>query len=340
MSANKRIFKRTRIKLTLVYLSILMIISLMFSLILFEISENEIKRSLNKPISQRQRALLVFPDDKTFKLYKDQQASDYEYATNRLKSNLVLVNLAILLLGGLASYYLAERTLKPIEEAHEAQGRFTSDASHELRTPIAAMRLENEIALAGKMSQSEVKKLLESNIEELDKLTVLSEGLLELSRLENSEIQKSNVALKHIIDQAEEEITPTLKSKKQSLKVDKIPALTINVNQSYIERALIILIDNASKYSPEKSDIRLKINKTNKFVELSVVDKGVGINKVDLPFIFDRFYRADVSRTRDSAHGYGIGLSIAKTIVELHEGKIEAKSTLNKGSTFTITLPL
>src|SRR5690606_24862255 len=107
---------------------------------------------------------------------------------------------AIWLAGGVGSYYLARRTLRPIEEAHEAQSRFTSDASHELRTPLASMKTELEVALRDPaLNKEEMRELLVSNLEEVDKLTKLSQNLLQLSRLEQENIQLERVVLREVI---------------------------------------------------------------------------------------------------------------------------------------------
>jgi signal transduction histidine kinase len=107
-----------------------------------------------------------------------------------------------------------------------------------------------------------------------------------------------------------------------------------------IKEALVILIDNAIKYSPERTTVTLASKLQGKFIALSVSDQGQGIKATDMSHIFDRFYRADSSRTRGQVEGYGLGLSIAQKIAQAHHGSLEAKSTPGQGSTFTIKLPV
>ena len=101
----------------------------------------------------------------------------------------------------------------------------------------------------------------------------------------------------------------------------------------------MILLDNAIKYGHDHSQINITLTETRDQVKLQISDQGIGITKQDLPYIFDRFYKTDISRTKNTSKGYGLGLSIAKRIVELHQGEIQVKSKVGKGSTFTITFP-
>lgn len=339
MGSARNIFHDTSIKLTAIYLSIIMFISLVFSIGLYRVSSSEIERSVRThgPVEQilRTRNTGLIAD-----LIEEQNELIGE-AKDRIRGSLILINMFILVGGGILSYYLAKRTLKPIEEAHEAQSRFTADASHELRTPITAMRIENELALSDEeLTLKKAKQQLLSNIEELDKLTELSEGLLQLARLGNNGLEMDTVSVAHIVSQAVEHIQIRATSKKITLKTEDIVDTKIRANQPAIVQVVTILLDNAVKYSQPESTVTISSKKLKHTVEISVKDSGSGIRPSELPHIFERFYRADSSRAKNDVHGYGIGLSIAKAIIELHGGKIIAKSLLNKGSTFTITLPI
>lgn len=337
---NKDIFHSASLKLTALYLIIIMLISMIFSFGFYNVASHELERSLKKdlgPIGQ----LFI---SNSYGYVQDvglEQDLAVEEAHSRLKANLILINLFILMGGGLLSYYLARRTLRPIEEVHEAQSRFTADASHELRTPISAMRLETEIALMDEsLTLKQAKKQLQSNIEELDKLTSLSEGLLQLSRLDNNEIVKENITVKQIISPAVERIEKKASLRKQKITVKKIVDAEIFANQSSVVEALVTFLDNAVTYSPEISEIIVSSKRVKNNIYIDVADKGIGIKEEDLPYIFDRFYRADNSRTKANEKGYGIGLSIAKSVAEAHNGNVSVKSTLGKGSTFTLSLPI
>jgi len=334
------IFHNASLKLTSLYLIIIMTISLIFSIGLYQISAHELDRSIRHPpgpIGQiiRNRTAELLDD------FLQEQNNEVEIARARLQANLLLINIFILLGGGMLSYVLARRTLKPIEDMHEAQSRFTADASHELRTPIAAMRLENELALSDdSFTVKQAKELINSNIEELDKLTRLSEGLLQLAQLDNDSLVKKSIKVKAIIKQAQDRSAKQAATKYQSIILHKIDNGVINVNEAAAVEALVTLVDNAIKYSPSKSDIKIATNRTKSSVSITVTDKGIGIQKKDIEHIFDRFYRADMSRNKEITNGYGIGLSIAKSVVESHGGTIFVKSTPDKGSDFTLEFPV
>jgi signal transduction histidine kinase len=281
----------------------------------------------------------LLPENFRSRLMLERQAQ-YEDAKNHVISRLVIINLLILVGGGFLSYYLALRSLKPIEDAHEALGRFTADASHELRTPITAMRSENEVSLMNpNLTLGEAKRQIKSNIEELEKLTQLSEGLLRLASIGQSELIKKPIKAIDIVDAAIERVSHASKSKKITFVKDIPDNTTLTADEASLVEALIILLDNAVKYSSDKSTISVTARSKQRSNVISVKDTGVGIKASELPHIFDRFYRADSSRTKQKISGYGIGLAIAKNIVELHSGSIHVQSKPEKGSTFSISIP-
>jgi two-component system sensor histidine kinase CiaH len=331
------IFHSTSVRLTAVYLSIIMMISLIFSINSFRSYAQEINNSVRRPLPQSIRSLPVSEiEEIVLERQKFAENSKQSYARQ-----LLFLNILILSIGGLTSYYLARKSLRPIEDAHEAQSRFTSDASHELRTPISAMRIETEITLSDpKLTLSKSKKQLESNIEELDKLTNLTNTLLQLSRLQSEPLEKELESTSVIVDEAVKRVGASLRQKKQKVVRKNIDTSPISVNRAAMVEALVTILDNASKFSPDGSNIVIAKVSQKDSIALSVADKGVGISDGVVEHIFDRFYQVDSSRT-DSAHsGFGIGLSLAKTIVEAHNGTIDVKSKPKKGSTFTLNLPI
>ena len=164
--------------------------------------------------------------------------------------------------------------------------------------------------------------------------------MLNLSRLENSELEKESISVEHLINVSYERVQPKAELKKQKIIIDNKSKKDIRVNQQFMSDALVTILDNAVKYSPEKSEIKIKAKSTSSQVTIEIKDNGMGIKSSELQHIFDRFYRADQSRTKNNEHGFGIGLSIAKSAIEAHGGTITAKSTLGKGSTFTINIPV
>lgn len=317
-----------------------MSISLLFSVGFYKVSSDEIVRGIRRqPLVSRDLTQVRNAD--IINEIIDNQNDAILIAKARLQASLLLLNIFILVGGGVLSYILARRTLKPIEEIHEAQSRFTADASHELRTPIAVMRLENELALSdNKLKMKEAKELLSSNIEELDKLTSLTEGLLQLARLDNEPLEKTKIRVKSIVQKAIERVQAGAEAKKQLISSRDVDKGDMNANMSTIVEALVTVLDNAVKYSPNKSEIIVSTKRTMSTIDFYIKDTGIGISPIDKSKIFERFYRADTSRQKNDINGYGIGLSIAKTAAESHGGGISVESIPNKGSTFKISIPL
>jgi len=339
---KKRLFHSTSIRLSAIYLTIVMSISVLFSIGLYRLSYQEIQRGYDRQRGPLQQIIISRGWNVSLEELKENQDQQLNEARVHLIERLVLVNLLILFFGGLLSYFLARNSLRPIEEIHEAQSRFTADASHELKTPITAMKLETELALTDPdLNLDDAKTQLKSNLEELDKLTNLSDSLLRLSRLENNELNLEKIEIDKIIREAIDKVKPLAVNKHQLISYkSETKGLQLSIDKPLILEAFVTILDNAVKYSPDKSKIEVRSDKRGNLLEISFIDKGVGISEPDLPRIFDRFYRADPSRNKNSAQGYGIGLSIAKSAIEAHNGKIDVASVINSGSTFTVKIPV
>ena len=328
-------FHSAALKLTVWYLGIIMVISIAFSTAIYHVSSSSLDRNARRQVGFFNNFLS--PSDVTN--FSNLRRSQVEEDEGNLKTNLILLNGIVLIGGGFASYKLARRTLRPIEDSHEAQKRFASDASHELRTPLAAMQSEIEVALRNKgLSKADSRQILESNLEEVVKLKLLSESLLKLGAGPDNNNFRSRVSLGKVIESA----TARLKNKASKKQIDLVAnAQDINVHGD--EQGLVdlvaILVDNAVKYSPVGSKITVSAKQSAKYAQIIVHDQGEGIASQDLSRIFERFYRVDDSRAKSVAEGYGLGLSIAKRIVESHNGHIEVKSKLKKGSQFIVNLP-
>ncbi len=325
--------RQTALKLSIGYLITLMAISIGFSTVLYRVYSNELNRGLHRQGTY----FLQFQPITEFDDLRQQQLDE---GLGHLRGNLIIFNLAILVIGGVASYGLARRTLRPIEQAIEAQNRFTADASHELRTPLTAMQTEIEVALRNPtLDKKETKELLKSNLEELAKLKQLSEGLLRLSGSNGHQILVEPVELAEVIKDALDRVILAA-SHKQIKITTKLKSVRTKGDQANLTDLVAILLDNAIKYSPEKTTISLKLHRDTHHALVEIRDQGFGIKATDLPHIFERFYRADPSRSKEKTEGYGLGLSIAKKIANVHRGSISVVSYLGKGSIFTVTLPL
>jgi signal transduction histidine kinase len=325
------------LKLTLWYLLIIMIISVAFSVVLYQISSQQLNDSLRHQEANYFNQFDQFGP--TLAPQIDQIRIDQlSRSRNSLKDNLVLFNLATLLVGGAASFLLARRTLKPIAEAMDSQSRFTSDASHELRTPLTVMQTEIEVALRkGSLTAAETKELLSSNLEEIANLKKLSEGLLHLARTNGKEALDGTASLEKVIAEGVKRTQGLAAGKKIEIK-NQTSEISLRGDEQSLTELAVILIENAVKYSNSGTTITLASKVQGNSAQFSVADEGHGIKASDMPHIFERFFRADPSRSRDKVEGYGLGLSIAKKIAEVHGGTIEVKSSPGKGSTFIVKL--
>ena len=333
-----KMFKSAYLKLTIYYVTIVMFLSIVFSVAIYQISSNEINRGLGRGI----RSFGELPQQSFSGLLPNQNIQkiidlQLQESQAKLKTKLIYLNILILIIFSLGSYFLAKKTLKPVEEMVESQNRFTADASHELKTPLAVMQAEIEVGLRdNKFNFENAKKLLESNLEEITKLELLSNTLLNLARYqEQVKLDFSEISLEEIIVEAFEKVENKAKNKQIVFK-NKLENILINGNRQSLVELFVILIDNAIKYSPKKSEIKINITQEKNKAMISIKDHGSGIKASDLPYIFNRFYRADQSRNKEKADGYGLGLSIAKEIVDLHNGEIKVASNIGKGSEFSV----
>lgn len=317
----------------LTYLSIIMIMSLSFCIVLYATSVSQLERQ-RPPRFDIQSSDFPMQTPSSFRSFID---SRIEEGKRDILGKLAIINVIVLGGGAVLSYYLARRTLEPIEEAMEAQTQFVSDASHELRTPLTALRTSNEVALRRKkLTLPDARLTIQENLDEVDRLQQLTDGLLRLlSR--DAKVQITDVKLQDVIGTALATVAPKAATKRIAVD-DQTPAISFSADQGAVTQILTILIDNAVKYSPEDSTITLTASTDDKqAVVISVSDTGIGISEHDAQHIFSRFYRADSSRSQ--TEGYGLGLPIAHKLVKAHHGTLSVESVPGEGSTFTVRLP-
>lgn len=318
-----------------------MTISITFSIVIYQLNYREISFRLeNLQHSLLNSSLYIVPNATNNSDTSNGPNSalyiQSSQAGGQMSLSLIYINLVILIAGGLGSYFLARRTLRPIEESHEAQSRFTSDASHELRTPLAAMKAELEVGLMSEhLTEEESRELLESNLEEVNKLIQLSGMLLQLSRLDHDTLERGPVDIVALLN----EKMKVYKSDKDRFEITSRKKATVSANEPAVSELIGILIDNALKYSPADSKINIRIFEKRGTVGFEIHNAGDPIPEALLPRLFDRFFRADISRTNSKENGYGLGLSIAKKIIDVHHGDLQVSSGEN-GTTFTFYLPI
>src|SRR3989344_3907664 len=335
-------FHSARIKLTFWYLVIIMLVSGFFSLIVYRGFTKELGRGFRfqalhtaperrDVVQERNGFFRILP----FMIYPDEIAPEefveiINLAKRRFALQLLIINGGILFLAGTAGYFFAGEKLQPIEIMVDEQKNFVADASHELRTPLTSIKTEVEVALRDKkLKLVDAKELLKSNLTEIDKMKYFSDNLLALSRYEASgrDLSMEDVDLAEAVRQAIERNAPQAREKKISIKED-LSAVTVKGNPQSLVELISILINNAIKYSPEGKEVRVSVRVKGKKAVIEVRDQGIGISEKEIPHIFDRFYRADSSRNKNKADGYGLGLSIAKSIVDVHKGEIKVESKL------------
>lgn len=323
------LFESATLRLTAWYMALVMLLSLLFSFVLYEVATNEFSRAL-RPAPDN--GLQTFFDIDA--VSRQERIQD---STNRLVGSLVIFNLAVLVGGTALSYLLARRTLQPIKEAHDAQARFASDAAHELRTPLTVMQTEIEVGLREtKATAKQYKETLSSTLEEVARLRVLTDRLLMLAS--QQELPRGTVDVEMAVVEAMTHVVPFAQAKR--IEIDnQVSSLTAEAHLESVVEVLGILLDNAVKYSPKKSHITLQGKEHTHMVEISVSDEGPGIAPEEQEKIFERFYRADGSRSKENVEGHGLGLSLAKRLAEQMRGHLTVQSDGKKGTTFTLSLP-
>ncbi len=343
-------FHSTRLKLTAWYLIIIMAISISFSAFIYFGAAREYDRisrleqyRVEHPSPPGRISQQPFGELNPLPLSPQADSELVEWAKLRVLEALFGINVVILFLSALAGYFLAGRTLRPIKNMIDEQNRFITDASHELNTPLTSLKISIEVNLRDENFNTEkAKAVLRSNLDDVNNLQFLSAELIKLTQYhdqdKNSNLQVEKFYLPDIIQVSVEKVKALAKKKNISITLS-VPKIEINGDKRDLTELFIILLDNAIKYSPNKKAVVVGAKKIDSKVRITVKDNGIGIKKEDLPHIFDRFYRADKSRTKQEVVGYGLGLSIAKRIVTLHNGNIVVESEIGKGSTFVVTLP-
>jgi two-component system, OmpR family, sensor histidine kinase CiaH len=346
-------FESARIKLTAWYLLIIMLISVLFSVVIYANVNSDLIR-----IEERQRRILErqhMAQEMFVRLREQgvvvppmqqptaqQNLEEIAEGRNRLILVLTFINLGILGISGIAGFFLAGMTLKPIQDMVTEQRRFITDASHEFRTPLTSLRSEMEVNLKDKsLSAKGARKVITSNLEDVIRLQTLSDNLLELAQYEsiNSAPTFTTVYLDEVLGQAMKKVTGIAKKKKITVRID-IGRYAVHGNFDMLSELFVILLDNAIKYSPQNNFVTVNTKKRDHHVDIAIKDNGIGIDKADIPYIFERFYRTDTSRSKNTEGGYGLGLSIAKKIVDRHKGSITVRSKKSAGSTFIVNLSL
>ena len=241
-------------------------------------------------------------------------------------------------LGRLAETF--NRLLQGVDSAVRQLRQFVTDASHELRTPLAVLHGETELTLSKPRSADEYRKTLAAIDDELRKLTRIVEGLFTLSMADAGQLhlESEPLYINEVLEEACVLVVPRARAKNISIVRDLDQEFAYVGDEAFLHELFLIFLDNAIKYSPSDSQVRVSLAQNGSSIQICFEDQGVGIACEHLPFIFERFYRAARSGNGE-VHSAGLGLAIAQAIVRAQGGSIACESTPGAGSVFTILLP-
>ena len=226
-----------------------------------------------------------------------------------------------------------------LQNAFQRVNQFSSDVPHELKTPLTILKGETEVTLRKERTAEDYRQLLGSHLEEIDRMTKIIEDLLLLSKADAREVQLNmeEIDLKDLVVDVCMDMKFFAAKKGVDLLVRELEDVKLTGDELKLRRMLLNVIENGIKYTAKGGWVEVTSSLNNGYVRIDVKDNGIGIAENDLRYVFDRFYRGDKSRRRES--GSGLGLSISKWIAEAHQGSIEVESAPSRGSIFSIRLP-
>ncbi|RRR65888.1 MAG: histidine kinase [Candidatus Viridilinea halotolerans] len=268
------------------------------------------------------------------------ELGDQERILNQLTGGLLALALLSMALVGTTSWWLAGRALRPAEEAWERQQRFIASASHELRTPLTLIRASSEVALRSlDPQQLDQRELLGDVLAESDHMRRLVDDLLILSRLDSGQLTlaRDAVELTTLLHDLQRQTARLGATRDVQVCLDPVTG-HVYADAARLRQILLILLDNALRHTPPHGAIRLGASIAGRNMRISVSDTGTGIAAEHLPHLFERFYRVDPARGRESGNA-GLGLAIAKSLVSAMGGQIGITSTPQTGTTVWVLLP-
>ena len=267
----------------------------------------------------------------------------FEHTEGVLEFKIILADILIVLIICTTAYILTEIALKPVREARNRERRFLADAAHELRTPLSVMRSGNEVVLRGEKNLSpRVTRQLNENIEEIDMLTRIANGLLALTSKKQMAVDgNSTIFITELLKSVIQKLRPLATEKGVALTFDASTdtnECAVLGDHTTLSRAFENLIENGIKYTKSSGSVMVSVQPSKSSLMVQVKDTGIGIAPKDLPHVTEPFFRADLART--SNEGSGLGLSIVLETIDAHEGNVSIHSEVGIGTTVTIALPL
>ena len=252
------------------------------------------------------------------------------------------VGIPALVLLFFVSLGLSSLALKPVQRSMEQQKQFVADASHELKTPLTVIMTNNDILMRHQSSTvASQLQWLESTRDEGKRMRGLIENLLFLAKSDADRlpVSLSEISLSDLVEETVLTYEPVAFEQGIMIEPEVAPEISVTADAGQMKQLVMILLDNAVKYSEPGGTVRVSLKKESSILQLFVNNRGEVIAPEAIPHLFERFYRTDEARSRSGAGGYGLGLSIAQTITDLHKGKISCTSTEPDGTTFLVQLP-
>lgn len=313
-------FLKARIKLSAYYCAGILILIVILNLGIYGLFVSDVPDKFESKLPPQERDII-------------------DQAGDRLEIVLLITDSLMIILSIAFGYYFAGKTLKPIEISYKKQKTFIADAAHELRTPLTVMKTGAETILSGESDKQKYRKLIQDSLGEIDFLSGLVDDLLFLSRndaIKNVVFEKLDLGK---LAQQQIKIMGTYaKSKHIVLAAEIQKEVITDGDKNQLRRLLANLIKNAIDYNKPLGMVVLTVKQTRELCIIKVADTGNGIANEDLPYVFDRFYKADSSRSK-SGNSTGLGLPIVQEIVKQHRGTIRIDSEFDKSTIVTITFP-
>lgn len=325
-------FTQARIRLTLIYVITIILISGTISLWIYQGASQIVQRHyerLEKRLDHSDMPPPPFMQNRKQWISPD----DLIQARNQLALRLIYINAALGLITAGAGYLLAGLTLKPIQQAMQHEKDFISNASHELRTPITALKTTLQVNLEDPKLPKSCKPILQEQLQDIDALHLLADRLLHLSNTRAITLQPLDTT--PILKRITKSMNHLATQKGLRLTAEIPHKLILNADPQLFEELIRIFIDNAIKYT-DTGHIILTAKDTKKHVLIQIADTGIGISSEEQKHIWDRFYRIDKSRNQP---GHGLGLAVAKSILDQHHATVSIKSKIGQGTTLIITFP-
>lgn len=316
------------IRLTVYYTVGVFVILTIFSALVYGLFTLGIVHELKEDVPVNDRNMII-----------DERSSATEVADD-LFDVLLLSDSILLALTVVVSYLLARKTLAPLADSYQKQRRFVGDAAHELRTPLSVLKAGSELLLQHERKAHEYKKFILESQDEINRLITLSNDLLFLTQ--HSEVVPQNyeeLSISQVAEKQYEHIRSYAQMKGITIEAHIEPDVRIKGKYDDFARLVLNLLKNAIDYNTPNGTVTLTLDTKQGNIVLAISDTGIGIAPSDVPHIFERFYKADASRTQSESTGCGLGLAIVSEIVTRYKGTIDVSSTLGKGTTFTVQFP-